>query len=292
MERTRKQTIKSRGVLVFAFNTEKWDYVAMAAYTANRAKQFLNLPTTLITNEESKPDGGLANVFDQIVVVKADKNNIRDHMIWINKGRYQAYELSPYDETILLDADYVINSDKLLKTFDLSDTFCCHNRTEFLMYPNAPQETLSSYSYDTLWATVVMFKKSERARQIFDTLRMVQENYSHYANIHSFIAGVYRNDYALTIALRIVNGHLVEPSDFIPWNLVHVGKNTSVYSKYPDEQIPEVWQYKIYNTEFIVMYDNWQRGKIRKEYLEIDDMDFHVMNKELFVDIMENKHHE
>lgn len=288
MERTGKQTIKSRGVIVFAFNTEKWDYVAMAAYTASRAKQFLNLPTTLITNEESKPVGELAKVFDQVVVVKADKNNIRDHMIWINKGRYQAYELSPYDETILLDADYVINSDKLLKTFDLSDTFCCHNQTEFLMYPNAPQETLSSYSYDTLWATVIMFKKSERAKQIFDTLKMVQENYSHYANIHSFIAGVYRNDYALTIALRIVNGHSVEPSDFIPWNLVHVGKNTSVYPNQVDTQIPFAPGVIDFNTEFTVMFDNWQRGKIRKEYVVIQDMDFHVMNKELFVDIMEN----
>ena len=287
MERTGKQAI-TKGVIVFAFNTEKWDYVAMAAYTANRAKQFLNLPTTLITNEESKPTGELATVFDQVVVVKADKNNIRDHMIWINKGRYQAYELSPYDETILLDADYVINSDKLLKTFDLSDTFCCHNRTEFLMYPNAPQETLSSYSYDTLWATVIMFKKSERAKQIFDTLKMVQENYSHYANIHSFIAGVYRNDYALTIALRIVNGHSVEPSYFIPWNLVHVGKNTSVYSNNVDTQIPFAPSIIDFNTEFTVMFDNWQRGKIRKEYVVIQDMDFHVMNKELFVNIMEN----
>ena len=287
MERTGKQAI-TKGVIVFAFNTEKWDYVAMAAYTANRAKQFLNLPTTLITNEESKPTGELATVFDQVVVVKADKNNIRDHMIWINKGRYQAYELSPYDETILLDADYVINSDKLLKTFDLSDTFCCHNRTEFLMYPNAPQETLSSYSYDTLWATVIMFKKSERAKQIFDTLKMVQENYSHYANIHSFIAGVYRNDYPLTIALRIVNGHSVEPSDFIPWNLVHVGKNTSVYSNNVDTQIPFAPSIIDFNTEFTVMFDNWQRGKIRKEYVVIQDMDFHVMNKELFVNIMEN----
>ncbi len=61
MERTRKQTLKSRGLLIFAFNTEKWDYVAMAAYTAKRAKQFLGLPTTLITNEESKPEGDLAN---------------------------------------------------------------------------------------------------------------------------------------------------------------------------------------------------------------------------------------
>ena len=87
------------------------------------------------------------------------------------------------------------------------------------MHPNAAQEKMSAYSYDTLWATVIMFKKSERAKQIFETLEMVQNNYDHYANIHSFVGGVYRNDYGLTIALKIVNGHSDVPSDYIPWSL-------------------------------------------------------------------------
>ena len=34
----------------------------------------------------------------------------------------------------------------------------------------------------------------------------------------------------LTLALKIVNGHSDVPSDYIPWSLVHVGKNTSVYA--------------------------------------------------------------
>jgi hypothetical protein len=28
------------------------------------------------------------------------------------------------------------------------------------------------------------------------------------------------------------------------------------------------------------MFDNWKRGKIRKEFITIKDTDFHVMNKE------------
>ena len=34
------------------------------------------------------------------------------------------------------------------------------------------------------------------------------------------------------------------------------------------------------------MFDNWQRGKIRKEYNIVKDMDFHIMNKDLFVEII------
>jgi hypothetical protein len=34
------------------------------------------------------------------------------------------------------------------------------------------------------------------------------------------------------------------------------------------------------------MFDNWQRGKIRKEYLIIKDMDFHMMNKVNFTELI------
>jgi hypothetical protein len=144
------------------------------------------------------------------------------------------------------------------------------------MYPDAPQEILSAYSFKTLWATVVTFRKTKRAKQIFECLEMVQKNYDHYANIHSFVGGVYRNDYALTLALRIANGHTVLPGDIIPWNLVHVGKKTSVYK---NSDLP-------FNTEYTVLFDNWRRGKIRKEYAIIKDMDFHVMNKDNFMELI------
>jgi len=265
----------SRGAILFAFNSPKYDYYAMAKYTAKRINHFLDLPVTIVTDEQSLPKTE-DYVWDSIVTTTPDKNNIRDYGVWINKGRYQAYEFSPYEETLLLDADYVVNSDKLLKTFEFYDDFCCHNKTNFLMHPGVPQEVLSVYSYETLWATAVTFKKSKRAEQIFNCLEMVQNNYDHYANIHSFIGGVYRNDYALTLALRIVNGHSTNPRDIIPWDLVHVGKNTSVYANSNDE----------FNTEYTVMFDNWQRGKIRKEYITIKDMDFHVMNKDNFVEMI------
>jgi hypothetical protein len=34
------------------------------------------------------------------------------------------------------------------------------------------------------------------------------------------------------------------------------------------------------------MHDNWQRGKIRKEYITIKDTDFHVMSKENFMELI------
>ena len=265
----------NHGVILFAFNSPKYNYYEMAKHTAKRVEHFLKLPVTLVTDEDSMPIGELP-LWDKVIKITPDKNNFRDWGMWINKGRYMAYELSPYDETILLDVDYIINSDKLLKLFDIDTDFCCHNRTNFLMNIGVPQESLSSYSYETLWATVIMFRKSIRAGQIFNCLEMVQKNYEHYANIHNFIAPVYRNDYALTLALRIANGHSSNPSDYIPWDLLHIGKNTQFYSNHNME----------FSTEYTVITDIWKKGKVRKEYITIKDVDFHVMDKDLYMEMI------
>jgi hypothetical protein len=131
MERIRKKTVNTRGAILFAFNSSKYNYADMAVYTARRIKSFLDLPTTLVTDVDSlKTISADINVFDSIIEVEPDLSNIKEQTSWINKGRYQAYELSPYEETLLIDVDYLVNSDTLLKTFDLSDTFCCHSNTQ------------------------------------------------------------------------------------------------------------------------------------------------------------------
>lgn len=264
-----------RGALLFAFNGPKFNYYAMAEATAKRINHFLDLPVTVVSDIDSIPSNPVYT-FDRTITIIPDKNNIRDWGVWINKGRYQAFQHSPYDETILLDTDYMVNSNQLLRTFDLPTDICCHDSTSFLMQPGVSQELLSSMSFQSLWATVIRFNKTKRTEQIFSCLEMVQKNFKHYSEIHGFIANTFRNDYALTLALRMVNGHILPRSDIIPWNLVHVGKNTTVYADSADE----------FNTQYTVMYDNWKRGKIRKEYITIKDFDFHVMQKDNFMELI------
>ncbi|MEI6567322.1 MAG: hypothetical protein WCR20_11630 [Verrucomicrobiota bacterium] len=246
----------------------------MAVATAKRVNHFLDLPVAIVTDQESLP----ANPdykFDQVIIADADKTNVKNRNIWANKGRYRAYQFSPYDETILLDTDYLVNSRTLLKTFETYDDFCCHNTTTCLMAPGTGHEIISSTSFHMLWATVITFRKTKRAEQIFDCMKMIQENYQHYSSLYGFVGGVFRNDYALSIALRIVNGHTVNKQDYIPWKLVHVDINAHPFRESDDE----------FNTAYTVMYDNWQRGKIRKDYINIVDTDFHVLDKDKFTEL-------
>jgi hypothetical protein len=67
--------------------------------------------------------------------------------------------------------------------------------------------------------------------------------------------------------LRIVNGNLDNPIDFIPWNLVHASKEIKVYRNT--------------DTEYLVMLPNQ-----KTEYIIIKDTDFHMLSKENFMELV------
>lgn len=261
----------TKGVILFAHNSPAYNYYKMAEFTAQRIEHFLKLPVTLITDEESLPENPKYN-FDTIILEEPNKSNRREFGLWYNKDRFQAYQYSPYEKTIVLDVDYLVNSNKLLNLFNYDTDFMCHNKTTFLTDLNAEQELISPYSFETLWATVIYFRKSTLAKNVFHALSMVQNNYQHYQYIHRFLDQMYRNDYALTLALRIANGHIIDRKNIIPWNLLHVPKTVKLLANGNEK----------YNTKFSILFDIKKNNKIKTNYFEVNDTDFHVMNKNDF----------
>jgi hypothetical protein len=55
-----------QGAILFAFNSPKFNYYDMAVNTAKRINHFLNLPVTLVTNEESLP-ALQTYIFDKVI---------------------------------------------------------------------------------------------------------------------------------------------------------------------------------------------------------------------------------
>ena len=93
---------KSRGVLIFATNTKEIDYVKIANINAKLIKRYLGLPTTIVSGSKSN-----------------NKRYLDGKVVeWQNAGRCEAYDLSPYDQTLVLDGDYLIFDDNLLKVLD------------------------------------------------------------------------------------------------------------------------------------------------------------------------------
>lgn len=254
----------NRGILTFAHNTG-WDYLLLAKSLAVRAGKFLNLPVTVITDQATldSTDHSMAE-FDSVIVVDRPESNSKHREPWLNKGRWSAFEISPYDDTLVLDSDYIINSGRILSFFELPGDFGCFRRAKYILSDHE-NERLSPTGPDTYWATGIRFQKSNRARQIFDFIGRIQYNYEYYSDMYGFMPYTYRNDYALTIALRTINGQTECPQDFFVGSLYNVRSNVDII--------------KVDDTTYKLVKNIPVNGTYKKMYLQLSNFDFHVLDK-------------
>jgi hypothetical protein len=207
MARTEPKTL-SQGVVIFAFNNEQTDYIAMAAWSAKNIRRHLNLPVALVTDN---PEAAAEHDFEHIIATVADTGGSRyfeDYsttVTWHNAGRINAYELSPFDQTLVLDADYVVASDALLEVLTIPQQFAAF-KDAFDPSSMTNLETFGAYNMPMWWATVMMFRRGNISQYIFDSMQMIRNNWQHYRDLYGIHQSNYRNDYALSIALGLVAG--------------------------------------------------------------------------------------
>ncbi|CAB4138026.1 hypothetical protein UFOVP328_219 [uncultured Caudovirales phage] len=260
------------GALIFAFNNESIDYVSMAAWSAKNIQRHLGIPVSLVT--DTVVDHA---VFDQVIYTSIDDSSNTRHfsdvgnVTWHNLNRMDAYSLTPYNQTLVLDADYVVASDQLKSVLNSQQDFMCH-RTAYDVTGVQTFEDLNvfgRYGFPMWWATVMMFRNSERARLIFESMSMIRDNWTHYRNLYANPRSTYRNDHALSIALNIENGHTLETTD-IPWDLA---------SLTPEHRLTQLDQDQ-YRVDFVT--PDQRPGWIKLT------QDFHAMGKQQLGDIVAN----
>jgi hypothetical protein len=244
------------GALIFARNNEQIDYEAMARWSARNIERHLGIPTHIVT-DDSTPSTNTRHFTDVGSVT------------WHNLNRMDAYRLSPWNRTLVLDADYVVASDQLRSLLNVDQDFLAHRWA----YDVTGCNTFDGLNYfgnncmPMWWATVMMFRKSKQAELIFDSMQMIRDNWSHYRNLYKNTNATYRNDHALSIALGIVNGHALNHSS-IPWALA---------SLTPEHRLTQVDQ-DCYRVDFI-------NGENKSRWIELRQ-DFHAMGKQQLGDIV------
>lgn len=206
----------SKGVLLFAFNNESINYIKQAIFCAKRVTKYLGLPVSLVTDAELSDSQ--SKQFDNIIKIKnsfSNKKAYRDGSLskrvlsFNNYGRECSYELSPYNETIVMDTDYIVANDKLLNCFaQQKDLLLFKDATHLGIY-NGTQEfkSISDGGVDFYWATVIYFKKNNITEAYFNLVKHIKENYMHYRGVYQFKNTVYRNDFAFSIAVHILSGY-------------------------------------------------------------------------------------
>lgn len=213
------RSAKSRGVVLFAFNTATVDYVEIARRAAQLIKHTLKLPVTLIT------DAGVSDqYFDTVVYASNELDNARlgyaGGTEWRNGNRYCAYELSPYDETLLLDTDYLILDDSLLQLFEVCSDYQVVYDNNYISATST--NSMGPLSLPFVWATAIIFKRTTTAALLFDMVSRVQHNYDYYRSLYKLDARNFRNDYAFGIANHVLNGYARDNKYCIPYSMLTV----------------------------------------------------------------------
>ena len=206
-------------------NGEVLDYVQLASIAAERVKHFLGLDTYLITSDSSNLKS--YSIFKDVIVTAPTRVSHRSVVAgedriqysWFNDTRIDAFKLTKglANKVLMIDADYMVASD-LLKDWVETDypftmfdqAFDISRRGEFKKY-------FPSNDIAQRWATAMCWNDSEEAETVFETARMVRDNYEFYATMFFMLTGLYRNDLAFSIACHL---HNISVNDNINlWNL-------------------------------------------------------------------------
>ena len=265
------------GALIFAQNNEKIDYVKLAGFCASRIKEHLDIPVSVVTDSpdwlhESQP----ADLFDKVITIDGehsqnkrfyDSSMSSNILRWKNFSRFEAYQLTPYDNTLLLDSDFIINSPLLKKAFDREYDFQLYRNSFELSgwRSNSEFERINQFSIPFYWATVAFFRKSQVVESFFDLVSYIKDNWLYFRMLYNIDSELYRNDFSFSIAAHIMNGKT--NGEFVA-------------------DLPGKMTYTLDRDILLECADNKMKFLVEKrdhlgEYIAVKtcNMDVHVMNK-------------
>ena len=244
-----------KGVLLFCFDTVDHKYHKILERCVYLLKKNLGLEITVVTNFETfknlRPLGFINYKF-----IEPEIGNKKNGQEWKNVDRHMAYDLSPYDVTLVMDIDYFCFTDNLKQFLDTGYDFLISKNAHDLSNRNSFDMRRFSM-IDMVWATVFVFRKGNKARRIFDMVKYVKSFYSYFMDLYRITDKRFRNDYAFAIALEQANG-------FISYDTLPIKLHTLP----PDCRV-------------IGIQDDGIAWHYNDQINYIKDQDVHVLNKEV-----------
>jgi hypothetical protein len=226
----------NNGVLIYAHNSRKLDYLELAIISAFLAKKHLNVPVSLVTNDstiqwakESKKYDKITNLFDKIILSEDyyrdasrklhDGLDHVDYVPFLNNNRCSAWDLTPYDQTLLIDSDFLILSSLLNEYWNIDSDFMISSSANDVVNESRLEYNdryISEVGIPMRWATTIMFKKTNYSKTLFDLVEYIRDNYVYFADLYRFDHRTFRNDIAFSIAQHIINGNTDNDLIFLP----------------------------------------------------------------------------
>jgi len=268
----------SIGAVVVAQNNSTIDYVKLAIFSAKQINKFLDIPVSIVTDSKGYLDSKYPNhPFDQILDISEDafyfQRRFNDGALsnkvleWKNLSRYRVYDLTPYDTTLVVDVDYIINSSILKPALFLDYPLQIYSQSMDIADWRDTQEfkRINPYSIPFYWATVFIFNKGKVTSAFFSLLSHIKDNWEYFRTLYCISSPMFRNDLAFSIAIHIMNGK--KSGDFaqeLPGKMIYA-KDTDVLISAKDTTMKFLIEKKDYLGEYNVAKTN--------------GLDIHIMNK-------------
>jgi hypothetical protein len=271
----------SKGIIIFAQNNEYVDYASQACACAGFARKNLSLfdEICLITNTETLVSNAekINEYFDKVIIsdtfqpdnVRLFKDTVKntEYASFKNLGRGDVYDLSPYDETLVIDSDYFIMNDVLDQVWGSENDIMINSKFRDIADRHKVNiEYIDNFSIPMFWATIVYFKKSEYAENLFTLVNHIKYNYKYYYYLYNCSGNLYRNDFAFSMALHILNGSVAFDVPSLPINYL----NNSF-------DLDDIYRVNSHND--VIMYCADAENVSSHILSRFKDMDLHIMNK-------------
>jgi hypothetical protein len=208
----------TQGCLIFAYDGQI-DYGSQAILAARLVKKHLGIPVCLVS--DSKTVNALKispeTVFEYVVIQDVKSNNTRllyngpdkkQSIDFKNINRNSAYDLTPWDRTLLIDSDFLVFSDRLKQYLNSNQDFMiCPAMKDICAERTKGPVLLHSSSIQTLWATNIIFNKTPEVKMLFDLIEHIKDNWEYYGALYKFDTRRFRNDFAFSVACHIMGGY-------------------------------------------------------------------------------------
>lgn len=220
----------SKGILLFAHNSPEIDYGSMAVLNSFLIKHYMtNNNISLVTDEgtfnylvDKYGKKTINSLFEKVTYtdkhkIKENKRLIRDTtstekvLPWYNFDRLYAYDFTHYDETLVLDVDYLIFNNALDYVFGNIEDFLMNSEVRPLMREHTwftDEERVSLTSIKQYWATAFYFRKNDYTKSMFEFGKFVLENYDYYKMLYKTKGKTFRNDHLFSIVNHTFSGLL------------------------------------------------------------------------------------
>lgn len=226
----------SNGFCITAQNNSETDYIKQAYALACSIHKFnSNQNVSLITDDEVPSK--YKSVFDKIIPIPW--GNLAAYTDWKIENRWKVFHITPYDNTIVMDADMIVLEDitdwwNKCNRHSIAFTTSVLTYKKDLFTTNYYRKSFIANDLPNLYSGLYYFKKDEVAKSFFELVEIISKNWKVFYNK---FAPLYKQswesfDVNCAIAYKLLN----LPSIKTPLTFTHMKPHGQYW-----EHVPEKW---------------------------------------------------